>query len=306
MATSILKARIELNSTALERGLKNMRRRFNDLAATGLKAGGVAIAAGLAYSVKKAADLELGLAKVNTLLPKMNMDELKESVQSLSSEFGISATDAVEGLYQTISAGVTDPVKAMEFMRTAAELSVGGFVSMEDSVNALSKTMNSFGLTTKDVAGISDLLFQTVKVGQTNMQELAGTVGSFTGLAKSLGFSLEDTLGVFAQLTTTQGSTEEAATALRGIFTGLLKPSSELEKVMRKLKITQEEMGEIGLHKTLTMLRDATAGNNQKLAEMFANVRGLNGVLGVTGDNAGRTAEKLMLIGGSGCYWRSG
>jgi len=238
MSTSILKARVELNTTSVQKGLKNIRKGFNDIASAGVIAGAVGIAGGLAYSVKSAADFESGMAKVKTLLKdadKERMPELRKGLQDIATNAGIGAKDAVEALYQTISAGVSDPAQALQFLDQASKLAVGGFVSLEKATDAISTTMTAYGLGVDDASKISDLLFQTVRLGKTDMEKLSGSVGTFVGKSKELGVSLEETLGAFAQLTTTQESTEKSATAISSIFNQMLKPSKELKIALKKV-----------------------------------------------------------------------
>ena len=81
------------------------------------------------------------------------------------------------GLYQTLSAGITDVTDATEFMRVAVTLSTGGVAEMSDVVRALAATLNAYSLGVEEAEKISDLLFTTVRLGMTTMPELAHSIG---------------------------------------------------------------------------------------------------------------------------------
>ena len=295
MASSILKARVELNTTSVEHGLKKMRKGFNNIAAIGAGAAIAAVGAGIAYSVKKSTDFEKSLTKVWTLLDgvtKTDMQKIGKQVQELAVKYGIPAAEAMESLYQTISAG-QKPAQALETLNSVAMLAKGGFVEMSQATMAVTKLMNIYGKEAGGAARVSDLLFQTVKLGQTDMEKLSGSVGSFMGLSKELGLSMEESLGIFAQLTTTMGSTEKSATAIRAVFNSILKPSDKLSVILKRIAREQGSLKDIGLVNTLQALKNEAGGSAEKFAKMFTSQEALNGALQLTGDNAQRSQEKI-------------
>ena len=79
--------------------------------------------------------------------------------------------------------------------------------------------IRAYGMEWEEVNRVSDIAFQTIKLGQTTMGELASSIGGTVPLAATLGVSLEEVMGAMAALTGVTGTTAEVATQLEGIFT---------------------------------------------------------------------------------------
>ncbi len=102
-----------------------------------------------ALSVKAFADFETSMAKVNTLLDEgENATELYgDSVARLAEEYGVAGgrVAVAAGLYQTISAGISDATDATMFLEAATRAAVGGSAELETVILAGTKTMAAFG-----------------------------------------------------------------------------------------------------------------------------------------------------------------
>ncbi|KKK83220.1 hypothetical protein LCGC14_2795570, partial [marine sediment metagenome] len=86
-----------------------------------------------------------------------------------------------------------------------------------------------------------------------------------------------------------------AMTQIRAALIALVKPSTEMEKLLKKVGFASGEsmIQTLGFAGSMAALRDAADNNNQVLATAFGRVEGLNAALGVTGDNAEMAAADI-------------
>ncbi len=84
--------------------------------------------------------------------------DIKKDISSIDPALG-SSTELLKGYYQTISAGVTEPRKAIEFLTTASKFAKAAHISQEVAVETLAKTMSGFQGELKNAAEAADLLF---------------------------------------------------------------------------------------------------------------------------------------------------
>lgn len=100
-----------------------------------------------------------------------------------------------------------------------------------DTVNALAAVTKAYSDTSAEaVAHVADLSFETIRLGQTTMPELANAIQSATGSAAALGVSQEELYAGFASLTGVIGSTDTVGTALNTLYNKMLKPSKAADK----------------------------------------------------------------------------
>jgi len=258
-----------------------------------------------AISVKSFADYETSMAKVNTLLDEgENATELYgDSVARLAEEYGVAGgrMGVAAGLYQTISAGITDTAEATQFLEAATKAAVGGSAELDTVILAGTKTMAAFGLSAEDTEMVMDKFAGTVKAGQTTMSELAGAFPRVSGMAGEMGVSLDETLGTLAGLTKIMGSTEEAATGMSAIFTGLLKPTDTMKETLAGLGFEsgQAAIESLGLMGTLQALKEASGDDAEAMGELFGNVQALRSVFPALGTAAEDVAASIDIVSNS-------
>jgi len=145
----------------------------------------------------------------------------------------------------------------------------------------------------------SDLLFTTVRQGQTTLPELAGSLARVTGLAAKAGVDFEELLAAIAALTVTGTPPSQAITQIQGAIAAILKPSEQATKLAAELGIefSAQRLAAVGLEGILQDVAGATGGNTEQMARLFGRVEALNGVLTLTGLGADKFAENLIAMG---------
>jgi len=267
---------------------------------------GIAVAAGIAVigvqSVKTFAKVETGFAQVNTLLGEGedSYELYGDAIRKVSNEMGLQGGEvaALSGLYQTISAGITDTAEAEEFLLAASTAAVGGSAELSSVINVGTKTMAAFGDEAGSATDVMDTFAAAVVAGQTTMPELANAFPKVAGLAAEMGMSLDETAGAFAGLTKIMGNSDVTATGMKATLTQLLKPQADLQAGLESIgfasgKAAIEELGLVG---TLDALQKSVGGDVVALGNMFGNVRAITTVLPAVGKAADEISDSMDIM----------
>lgn len=289
---------------ALEKGVKN-------LGTTGTKSVGsmtsaVQVFQGVvgAQAVLKALDLtarafkqgakdalEFGkaVAEINSIAPRTAQETLalKQQIIGLSNEFGGAAQKQARAFYNIVSAGVRGVTNQLNVLETANKAAVAGLVDIDTSARVLVASVNSYaqsGLTANEA---SDVLFNTVKEGITTFGELSSSIGAVAPLAAAAGVKFSELGGTLAFLTKSGISTSEAATGLRAVLTGIIKPAQEAKRAANTLGIdlSTSAIKSKGFANVLKDVIVATKGSEVELAKLFPNVRALGPIVQIAAGN---------------------
>lgn len=151
----------------------------------------------------------------------------------------------------------------------------------------------------KTAQSISDMAFQTQKLGVTTYKELAASMQPLFPLGKSLNVSYQELFGSMATLTGVTGNTAEVTTQMKGLFTGLLKPTESMSKLMQKYGYEngQAMIKAEGMQGVLKILQKETGGQSNKMAQLFSNSRALTAALALTGSQYETFKEKTAKMG---------
>lgn len=257
----------------------------------------ILVAGGMAYAIKSAGEFQEQFGEIETLLDATGapMEAFKKNILDYSTTSVKSLDDIQKSIYAAISAGL-DYADSVEFVARAEKLSVAGRADLESSTKVLVSVLNAYGASAEEAAHYSDILFQTVKLGQTTLPELAGSLASVTSLAAESGVPFDTLSAAIAALTAKGMPTEQALTAIRGVLSNLLKPTSQAATEAARLGIEFDAaaLKTKGLEGVLFDVLDATDGNVESIAKLFGNVRGLTGVLALGGSDAELFREKLL------------
>ena len=279
-------AYIELSTSnkmaaGLNKASQQLRRFAGSMDAVGNKLVrmGAVMAVPFSIGVKSAATFEEQMAKVSTMLDDTEMlDKFSASLKQMAVESGESTATLAKGLYDILSAG-TKAEHAIDFLNVSVRAAKAGFVDTAISADAITTVLNAYGMSADRAAGVSDMLFTTVRRGKTTMEELAPAIGNIAGLASSAGVDIDELGASIALLTRNGIRTDMAVTSLGAVInTFLKKPSQEAVPILRKLnfEMNATTLKTEGLHGVFKKLEGLST---EDLAKLFPNVRALKGVL---------------------------
>lgn len=223
------------------------------------------------------------LGKLATLLPDQpqRVRELGDAIRQMSKDFGVSRAELSEGAFQVVSA-FGDSAQTVERLRIVTKASKAGAADAASSLALLSSVTKGYGDTSASaMRHVSDLAFQTNKLGQTTFPELAASMGKVVPLAAQLGVTQEELFAVFATLTGVTGNASDVSTQLSSVLTALIKDSTGASKAIKKLgdgsaRTAIEQLGLVGA------LRKLTEEGGTSAEAMQALFKRKEAVLGVT------------------------
>jgi len=266
------------------------------------KALNVALVAGTAAFIanaKAAADFQSKMSDIHTLLggsesATKDIERMNNEILTLSTQVPMAATSLSSAMYQIVSATVP-PSKAMQVLETSAKAAVAGVANVTSSFNLFSAVIKGYGKEWEDVNEVSDIVFQTIRLGQTTMSELASSMQGAIPLAAQMGVEFDELSAAVATLTGITGNTSEVMTQLEGFLTALIKPTGELEKAFERLNVSSgkelvEKMG--GLGGAMQALKEYTDKYDISIGKMLGRKEALLGYFALTGEQADDFVEK--------------
>lgn len=264
--------------------------------------GGAMAAAGgvmvwqLGSTVRASADYEKSMANVSTMVDTTTEDMklMGSQVLNLSKEIPISAVTMADALYQIRSASVPAG-DAIGYLDVSSRAAVAGLTDTVTAVNAVTAVIKGYGMEFSEAEMVSDKMFKTVQLGQTTFGELASSIGGAVPLANALGIEINELMAGYATLTGVTGNTAEVSTQLESIMAGFIKPTTEMEKTVKKLGYanSQAMLSELGLVESLRVLMETTDGSNEALGDLFMRKEGITAVLALLGSQYDTFNSKL-------------
>jgi len=231
-----------------------------------------------------------------------SMRETTSTFQSLTEEsanmarrFNVDLSQAVEGMYQTISNQFTEATERTHVMDASMKLAKIGVVDLKDSVLLMTGALNAYGKSSSEAERVAAMFFRTIQLGRVRGKELADTLGTVIPVAAQLGVSLEEVTSSFVSLTIGGINAHKASTGLRQAMLAFLKPSEDMKKVLRELGYANAE--QIIQAKTfvgaLKAVSEASKGMASEFAKSIRRVRALTVALALTRDDA-KAYEKAV------------
>lgn len=248
-------------------------------------AGGV-ITAAMGVSVKSATDFGSAMAEVSTLGVK-DLKGLGDTVKNIASTYGLELTPSVKGLYQAISAGVSE-MQAPLVLEEAAKAAAAGVSDLATSIELGTSITNAFGLEMENVSVVYDQAFSAVKNGVTTFGELAGSLGKVAPIMAAAGLQTDELFASVAALTKGGIATSEAVSGLKAALSNVIKPSAEAAELAGSLGLnfSAAALESQGLAGFLEAVQQATGGNVETMSKLFGSVEGLNVVLALAGEQS--------------------
>ena len=273
----------ELNKTA--RSLDAVGRRFSSIGRDlTLKFTAPLIAAG-AIAAKFASDFETEMTKLVTLVgvAEDQMEEWRGAILDLGPALGKAPEELARAMFVITSAGERG-ANALSVLEAAGKASAAGLGDTAEIARTVVAAMQAYGSESLSAERATDILVATVREGNLEASELAGSLGRVLGVASQVGVSFDEVGGFVATFTRLGVSAQEAVVALRGTLNTLLKPTTDSEAALRGVGLSTEALRraiqEQGLTRSLLEMVRAFEGNTSELARVIPNVRALAGVLG--------------------------
>lgn len=197
---------------------------------------------GLEGAIEFEAQLDRVAAKGNYTAAEM--DTVAKSVREIGAEFGISGTEAAQGMETLAAAGLsaTDAVGALPpVLALAKSEQISAAAAAEKLVDSLS----IMGLGFDQAGRMANVLAKGADITTSSAAQLAEALSEAGGTARAAGMDLEYTVAALDLLHKNGIKGSEAGTALKATLTALLDPSSEASRELNKLGITSRDLGTV-------------------------------------------------------------
>lgn len=215
------------------------------------------------------------------------LQSLNSEARKLGKDSGLGAAGMAES-YKLIASNIDVAVIGMEGLNNVQKESItlaqASGMTMAESAQSLSGTLNQFGLAAKESNRVINVLAAGSKYGAAEIPDLAQSFKVVGAAASAMGLNVEQTAGAIEVLSKANLKGSEAGTALRNI---ILKLNTELGYDLSKTSLS-EALDDLRpklsdatfLSKTFGMENIAAAqfliGNANAVAEMTEKVTGTN------------------------------
>lgn len=241
-----------------------------------------------------AASYETKLRNVNALL-HLNQSafaSLEQNTLSQSAKYPIGLGESANGLYQIVSASYQGK-EATDLLANSLKTASAGLTDTETAANALIFALKAYGLSEKDVADVSDILFQTVNKGIVTFPQLAQGMGEWVGMAAAAKVPLEQAASALAAMTLAGLDPAESATSLARLVQSFIKPSESLTSEVHKLgyesPLTMLQVR--GLRGSIMDLAHDTGGSVTAFVHMFNEIRAARGAFALISNEGKNYAD---------------
>lgn len=276
----------------LENALSRAQQRL-DATSKKMKSVGSSLTAGLTLplglvggaAIKASSTFDQEMTKIETLvgIARDQVNGWRKDVLKLGPELGRGPSELARAMFVVTSAGERG-ANALKIVEQAGKAAASGLGDTADIARSVTAAMQAYGSESLSAERATDILLKTVREGNLEASELAGSLGRVIGVAAAMGVEFEEVGGFIATFTRLGVQSAEAVTALRSFMSAMLKPSKDARKTLESLGTSVEEVRDQirndGLAPALLSLIEATEGSDDALAAIIPNVRALAGVLG--------------------------
>ena len=259
---------------------------------------------GLALSIRESGKFGDSFAEISTLIDDTGagVGEFRKEILAYARDSGMAIEDINKAVYSALSNGIAYQ-EALENLNKAEKLSVAGKGELADTLKFLCGTLSAYGESTDQAGKYSDILFMTIKKGETTLSQLSSSLSQVTGIAANAGIPIETLAAAVAALTAANLPTSQAITQLKAAITNMIKPSSqaaeEIERLAKEgkhLDFSAAAIQSKGFENVLWDVYKATGGNVEKMGKFFGSVEGLNAALVLGADKAGKFEDALQAM----------
>jgi len=254
----------------------------------------LALAGGAA--VKMGADFDKSMTQIKSLVgvASAEVDKMGAAAREMAVSTGKSSTEAADALFFITSAGLRGS-EAMDVLNASLQAAAVGLGETKTVADLATSAMNAYGSNVLSATDATDVMVAAVREGKLEAAELAGSMGRVLPIASAMGVNFNEVGAAFAALSRTGTNAAEAATQVRGIFSSLLKPTTDAEAALSEMGLSsaglRKSLKEDGLLATLEVLKSNFEGNDTAAQRVFGNVRALSGVMDLLGANVDTTRQ---------------
>lgn len=247
-------------------------------AATGLSALGAA-------SIKAGSNFEAEMSKVAAISGATGeeFEALKNKSKEMGASTKFSATESAQAMEYMAMAGwkTEDMLSGIDGIMNLAAASGEDLATTSDIVT---DALTAFGLSASDSTHFADILAAASSNANTNVSMMGETFKYVAPVAGALGFSAEDCATAIGLMANSGIKASQAGTALRAIFSRIVKPTDEVAAAMKALDISvvNSDGSMKSLNEIMMDLREGFSGLSEaEQSQMAAAIGGQEAMSGL-------------------------
>ena len=261
-----------------------------------------------AAALKVATDFEQGMSNVQAISGATGdeFEALRDKAIELGGSTVFSATEVADAMTEMAKAGWSSQ-QIMDGMSGVLDAASASGENLATVSTIVADAVTGFGLAASDSTRVADLLAQAANSGTIGVADLGESFKYIAPLAQTMGFSIEDTTTAITALSTAGIKGSQAGTALRGMFTRMIKPTDQVAAAMEDLGITLTDSE--GNFKSMDTILREMRGTFQTLtpeqqayyASVIAGTEGVSGMtalLGMSQEEYDKISESMKNANG--------
>lgn len=267
--------------------------------------GAIVVAAGLAIDAfiqmgQEALDLEGDIIRVTQStdagFSTASVDEYRESLLDLQSEYGILAQDLIPALNTAIVQGVPED-NVISFLETAAQSAVVSGSDLTDTVSVINGLMAQFEGEFSDAGAAADFLTSTLGNTNAEVRDVGDVFGEISGFARDAGVDVNQVSAAFAAMSVTGRDAGTSGGQLAALIEELGDATTPVAMAFDELtgKSFQQFIAEGGnIQQAAQIIADGADAAGQSVVELAGSAESSSAILALSTEaGADRYAEAL-------------
>lgn len=254
-------------------------------------------------AIKIGMDFEQSMSKVKAMsgATSEEMVLLEKAARDAGATTSKSAKDAADALGYMALAG-WDTTTSMDALMPVLRLSEAGNIDLAKASSLVTDSMSAMGLTTQELPGYLDIVAQTARSSNTDIDQMAEAYLKVGGTLRGLSIPLEESALALGFLANAGIKGSEAGTALNAVMTNLTAPTGRAKTALDELGFTafDSEGNFKGLENVLFDLKDKLAGMTEEQRNTYLamiggkeHVKDLNALLNGLDDSYDGLKESI-------------
>jgi TP901 family phage tail tape measure protein len=221
---------------------------LSDMATNLLAIESAVLAVGAAFATKaigEAMKYESAVADLNKVLDENEQKQFASldkagKIDELALKYGMASTEIVTATANFKAAGYTFQESA-QLQVDALNLVIAGEMSADEASSLLVASLKGFGASASEATHYVDSFNEVSNKTSASAKELAVGLSQISPIAKQMGFSVDETIGIMTPIIEVFQSGSESATALKTGFLKLLDDSNPVSEALTKIGVSQKD-----------------------------------------------------------------
>lgn len=224
-----------------------------------------------------AAAMDQSMRSIGTVIDNTSarLGELQRQIIAMSTRSPETPLMLSRSLYEIVQAGVLDTADAMKVLEASMKFATAGMTDTATSADMLTGIMNAYRMEATEATHVTDVMFQTVRLGKVLPEQLARSMGNVTTSAALGKVSIEELGAAIATLTLFNLSAEESTLSLNRLILSIIQPSRQTARAAREMGIewNAAALQAKGFSGFMQEIQEKTGGNIVALQRLMPNIR---------------------------------